>query len=146
MVRVRFAGPQQPVPVTPVAPAPAPVEPRPREPGERPIPVLTYVFGGLTIAAAGTSAVLAAGAFGDRSDAQEECAPNCDEERVNSIQNRFVLADVAAGVAIASAGLAVYFYVSRPEVPKESAKAGLSPFWGVRKRGGGFEVTAGSTF
>jgi hypothetical protein len=146
MVRVRFAGeapPPTPVaPVPPVAPAPA----APRDPGTRPVPILTYVFGGVAVAAAGTSAVLAANAFSEKSKASEECAPNCSEERIDDIHGRFVLADVAGGVAIASAGVAVLFYVTRPTVPSRSEQARFAPYLGLTPRRSGVELTAGGVF
>jgi hypothetical protein len=146
MVRVRFAGEPLPAQPVPLAPSPPRTEPVPREPGERPIPLLTYIFGGLAVVSAGTSAVVAAGAFSERSAASDECAPNCDAERVDAIHNRFLLADIAGGVALASAGLATYFYFTRPEVQKEHRNGNLTPFLGVAKRGRGLELSAGGRF
>jgi hypothetical protein len=148
MVRVRFAG--APPPAVPVAPPPAPlVAPAPAAPRdafERPIPILTYVFGGVAIAAAGTSAVLAASAFSEKSQANEECAPTCDPERVDRIHGKFVMADVAGGAAIVSAGLAVLFYVTRPTVPSAGEQARFAPYLGLRPRHAGGELTAGAAF
>ncbi|HEX6273652.1 MAG TPA: hypothetical protein VFZ53_11435 [Polyangiaceae bacterium] len=147
MVRVRFAGEAPPaVPVAPVAPATAPPPVAPRDPGTRPVPVLTYVFGGVAIAAAGTSAVLAANAFSEKSKATEECAPNCDEARIDDIHGRFVAADIAGGAAVAAAGLAVLFYVTRPTVPSADQQARFAPFLGLRPRRSGVELSAGSAF
>ena len=147
MVRVRFVGDTPPpAPIAPVTPAPAPAPVKPHDAGSRPVPVLTYVFGGVALAAAGTSAVVAAGAFSDRSKATDECAPNCDEARVDSIHNRFLLADIAGGVAIASAGLAVYFYVTRPEVPNETSNGGFAPYFALNPRRSGALFSAGGTF
>jgi hypothetical protein len=145
MVRVRFAGDAPlPAPVAPVQAAPAPAPPK--DTGTRPVPLLTYVFGGIAIAAAGTSAVIAANAFSERSKASDECAPNCDAERIDSIHSRFVLADVAGGIALASAGLAVVFYVTRPTVHDESRNAARASFVGLSPRRSGFELTAGGAF
>jgi hypothetical protein len=58
------------------------------------------------------------------------------------ILQRFVLADVAGGVSAASAGLATYFYFTRPEVQKRTATRRLS--LGVAKRGKGLELSAGA--
>jgi len=147
MVRVRFAGEALPAqPVAPLAPLPPRTEPVPHEPGPRPIPLLTYIFGGLAVVSAGTSAVIAAGAFSERSAATDECAPNCEAERVDAIHKRFVFADVAGGVALASAGLATYFYFTRPEVQKERGNGKLTPFLGVAKRSSGLELSAGGRF
>lgn len=147
MVRARFAGEPRPAPPAgppvPVAPRTAP---RPREPGERPIPLLTYVFGGVAIVAGGASAVVAAGAFSEPNAAREECAPTCDGERIDSIRSRFRAADALGGIAIASAGLATVFYFTRPELPKDRSGGGLSPFWRVAKRDSGVELTAGGRF
>ena len=147
MVRVRFAGEPRPAPPAgpPVAVAPR-VDPGPREPGERPIPLLTYVFGGVAIVAGGTSAVVAAGAFSERNAAREECAPTCDAERIDSIRSRFRAADALGGVAIASAGLAAVFYFTRPEVPKDRSGVGIAPYWRIAKRGSGVELAAGGRF
>jgi hypothetical protein len=145
MVRVRFASEPAPPTGPPVPIAPR-MDSRPHEPGERPIPLLTYVFGGVAIVAGGTSAVVAAGAFSERNAAREECAPTCDAERIDSIRNRFRAADALGGVAIASAGLAAVFYFTRPEIPKDRSSVGIAPFWRIAKRDSGVELAAGGRF
>jgi hypothetical protein len=79
-------------------------------------PALTrfdYIVGGVGAAALVTSASLGAWALLERRDLQRSCAPFCEEADVDAVATKLLLADVALGVALASAGL-VWFHVAVP--------------------------------
>jgi hypothetical protein len=115
MVDVKFTSPRpapDPLTTTPGAPTRA-VEP------VRPVPVATYVFGGIGIAAA-----LSGGAWGIsnaalRSDMENECAPNCSDRSIDVLKQRALLADISWGVSIVSLATAATIYFLRPEETRE---------------------------
>ncbi|HET9953372.1 MAG TPA: hypothetical protein VFQ61_02650 [Polyangiaceae bacterium] len=89
--------------------------------GPRPIPLTTYVFGGAALAAGGLAGYFGFKATSDYSDRKDSCAPNCPDSDVSTIKRNALIADVAGGAALISAGLATYFYVTRPARPDHSA-------------------------
>lgn len=88
--------------------------------GPRPIPLTTYIFGGAAIAAGGLAGYFGIKATTDYSDRKDSCAPNCAESDVSTIKRNAMIADIAGGTALLSAGLATYFYVTRPVRPEQS--------------------------
>jgi hypothetical protein len=72
-----------------------------------------YVVGSVGAAALATSASLGIWALVQRHDLQRTCAPFCAQGDVDAIQTKLLLADVALGVALVSAGL-VWFRVVLP--------------------------------
>lgn len=107
--QVRFAPPaERPLLAPPL---------RPRQPSAlpaRPVPAATYWLSAGALAAVGASATLLALAVRQHRAAQVTCAPACGHATRSAIETKLVLADVAGGVGIALAGLAVYSYVRRP--------------------------------
>jgi hypothetical protein len=122
VLRVQF---QAPAPTTPPArsePVPAPAPPvvkRDESVSSRPIPVVTYVFAGVSVVAAGTGAYLGLDAVSTYSDREDSCAPNCPDGDVDQLKTQLLLADVAGGIAIVSAGVALYTFLTRPAVTTE---------------------------
>jgi hypothetical protein len=119
MVDVKFASPRaalNPATTTPGAASPE-VE------KARPVPVATYVFGGLGIAAA-----LSGGAWGIsnvalRSDMEEKCSPNCSDRSIDVLKQRALIADISWGVSIVSLATAATIYFLRPEETLEQPVA-----------------------
>jgi hypothetical protein len=109
--------PPKTAPVSPAQP-PAALE------TSRPVPAVTYVFGGLALVAAGASAYLGLNAVSKHDDKQASCAPNCPDGDVDDLKTELLLADVSAGVAVISAGIALYSYLSRPVVTAERPPTG----------------------
>jgi hypothetical protein len=114
VVRARFLRPKAvPPPARPVVVAP----PRPT----RPVPLATYLYGGGSIVAFATSAVLLGAALDSRANAREACAPGCPKARRDSIDRRLLISDLVGISGLALGGLAVYTYVRRPWVTPSSA-------------------------
>ncbi len=121
VIRVQFQKEKPPEPATTPA-GPQAAQPQPQAPpanGPRPIPIATYVFGGLALISAGASGYFGMHGLNERKNQQDSCAPNCSDEDVKKIKTDFIIADSAGGFAILSAGLAAVFYFTRPVVIEE---------------------------
>jgi hypothetical protein len=114
VVRARFLRPRVAPPPPPpvVVPAPKPT---------RPVPLSTYLYGGGSILAFATSAVLLGTALDSRANARDACAPGCPKARRDSIDRRLLISDLVGISALALGGMAVYTYVRRPWVTESSA-------------------------
>lgn len=109
-------------------------------PSESLTPSLVYVFGGVATAALGVGTYFAIDAARDRSNAIDTCAPLCETRDVESIERKFLIADVALGVSLVSAATALAFYVldserdtqrtARPSVAVSLASNDLSVEFG----------------
>ncbi len=88
----------------------------PKEPtGPRPIPATTWIFSGLAVAAVGAGATFGALALNKRS--QLTCKPLCADADVQPVKTMALAADVSFGGAVLLAGVASYFFFTRPIVP-----------------------------
>lgn len=105
-----------PAPLAPPisAPPPAPA------PSERKIPVASWVFGGVGIAALGAGAVFRLIANSDYDSMSSSCKPHCFSSDVSSLKLKYQLSDVAFGVGAAALIGAVVVYATSP---KQSAPA-----------------------
>jgi hypothetical protein len=93
---------------------------RPAVDGPRPVPALTYIFGGIALAAAGAGAYLGLDAMSQHKDREEDsCSPVCADEDVEKLKTQLLLADILGGVAIASGTLSAIVFFTRPVVPDE---------------------------
>ncbi len=122
VINIQFEKPKPPEPATPPGGGPysaQPAQPSPPLNGPRPVPLATYVFGGLALASAGVSGYFAYAGFKEKKNQEDTCAPNCSDEDVKKIKTDFVIADSLGGFAIVSAGLAAVFYFTRPVVIDE---------------------------
>lgn len=88
----------------------APAKPPPPPPrGGGAISPATWVLGGVGVAGLATFGVLGGLGLAERSDAESTCAPRCSDAVVDPIRAKFIGADVALSVGLASlaAGLVV---------------------------------------
>lgn len=112
-------------------PAPAAAPPAPTH---RPVPVVTWVLAGTTVAAAGTGAVFGVLALSKRNDLKNKpqdggCSPYCSDSEVAPVRHLSLTADVLFGVTAAAAiGTAVSYWL-RPEEPLQVG--GLSLDFGI---------------
>lgn len=79
----------------------------------RSVPALSWVLGGVGVAALGTSAFFGATALAARSDANQ-CRPNCTDHQVDAVNQRLLGADIALGVSVVSLAAAVIVYFAQP--------------------------------
>ena len=136
VLKVRFALEklaEQPAPAAPTTP-PAP------EPS-RGVPLATWVFGGVAVAAFASEAYFGITGVsqynGDTGDGK--CAPHCGQSEVSSVQTKFLAADVSLGVGLVSAGLATYFFLR----PRESKPAADTAIDFAPHAGGGVATVSG---
>ena len=116
-----------PDPVPPAAelelpPPPPPPEPPPSHRPDWPV----YLLGSLAVVGATSAIVFGVSARRDREDAATSCAPVCDDDTVDAIRRKAVVADVSTGVALGSLGAAVVLLAVRP-APRHAAGSA----WGV---------------
>lgn len=93
----------------PMTPSPAPRTEHEKEKG---ISTLTWITGGLSLAAFGSFA-----AFGVRgrvlaSDLRDTCAPACSESDRSTVHTSYVIADISLIAAVILGGVSVYTYLS----------------------------------
>jgi hypothetical protein len=93
------------------------------------ISVLSYVLGGVAIAGLGTFAYFGLRGASEHSDAEDDCAPDCPQSRVDDIERAYAIADIGLGVGIASAAAAVivYFVAQPAEHAEGSAQLDVVP-------------------
>ncbi len=74
-------------------------------------PIAAYVLGGLGIVALGAAGVMGLLANSDARDLRSTCAPNCKQSDVDSIQTRYTIGGVTAGVggALLITGVVLFF-------------------------------------
>jgi hypothetical protein len=136
IVRVRFT---PPVAETPAARASVPLLPK-AELEERPVPTSTYVLGGAALVSFAAATALLISGLTDLTNARDTCKPDCSSSERESIEARFLLADVSAGVGAILTGFAVYTFVDRPTVrdrvgsgtPSPPATGATGVVWGGR--------------
>jgi hypothetical protein len=79
------------------------------------VPAATWVAGGVAMVGLTTGTVLALHALHERERLQDSCAPACSTSEVDGVRRQVVLSNVAFGVGLSAAALAVVSYVlARP--------------------------------
>lgn len=109
--------------------APTRQEPTPQPIMHRPVPVATYVFAGLTAAAAVSGAGWGLSSWSLRRELEASCAPRCTDQGVDVLKQRALLTDISWGVGAASLITAVTFYVFRPEKPLDPEAVEVDVSW-----------------
>jgi hypothetical protein len=98
-------------------PVPPPIPPS--GPGSdvqrRPVPWGVYALGGLGLAAGAGFATFALLGTSGKSDL-EKCKPDCTEDRISDVHQKYVIADVCLGVTVVALVVAGYLYFTRPSV------------------------------
>jgi hypothetical protein len=89
---------------------------------ERPVPILTYVLGGVGVVSLGGFGFFALRGSSTRSDL-DSCKPFCSQDDIDSSKQNYVIGDVLLGVSIVALAGAVILYVTRPERPVQTVGA-----------------------
>jgi hypothetical protein len=96
----------------------------PDVPHARPMPTVSYVLGGVGVAALAASVFFESKGLSQRSDLDsQQCKPYCNKSDVDSAKQSILIGDMSLGVGILSLGAATYFYLTRPSVPVAAQKA-----------------------
>ena len=120
-------------------------------PTYRPFPTIDYVLGGVAIVGIGTFALFGSQGQSAKKDLQNTCAPFCAQTDVNSkVKNKFLIADIGLGVAVASTIVGVILYAARPAIPipgaEEPKKPGTPPGPPPKKTSFGIEPLRSGAF
>jgi len=67
----------------------------------------TWVLGGVGVAGIGVFAVFGGIGLSEQSDAESTCAPRCGDDVIDPIQTKFIAADIALSIGLASLGAAL---------------------------------------
>jgi hypothetical protein len=91
----------------------------------RPVPWSVYALGGLGLAAAAGFTTFAILGSAGKSDL-EPCKPDCTQDQIDGVRQKFIVADVFLGVSVLSFLAAGYIYLTRPtvSVPTTTGMAG----------------------
>jgi tetratricopeptide (TPR) repeat protein len=106
------------------APPPPPPPPTPDRPEQEPNRIPAYIafgVGGLAIAGAVVTGVLAQGKY---DDASERCAPNCTDDDVSSGKTLALTSTILTGVAVVGVGVGAFLWFTGDsgEAPPASAR------------------------
>lgn len=108
--------PRAPAPLslaTPVAAASALPPPE----GSKQIPLSTHVFGGVGLASMTAFGLLATSAYADEKALRQSCGKTCDPGAVDSVHDRYLMADVALAFGISSLIAAGALWLFLPDAP-----------------------------
>lgn len=90
--------------------------------------VVPWVLVGFGVAAVGTGTYLGLDARADVSDMRDTCAPSCPSSDVDRARTQLLLADVALGVGVVSAGIGTWLLLGdQQEQPPASLTVGAGP-------------------
>lgn len=105
----------------------------------RPIPASAIAF--TVVGLAGVGAFAGFGLHGNELKRDlESCKPACAPARVDEVKRDYIIADAALGVGVVFLGLATWSFLTRPEVPKQTAT------WRVHVAPGQTLVTLSGSF
>lgn len=85
----------------------------------RPVPTLTWVLGGIGVAALASFGTF--GALGVSERSTDGCDKACPPSQKSDVDTKFLIADVSLGVGVVALGVATWLYVSRPSVPTSAS-------------------------
>lgn len=91
-----------------------------------PIPTASYILGGLGLAGLTTFAVLAGSGYAAEQQLRKTCAGACGSDQVDAVRGRYVAADVALGVGVASLVAAAAVWLWAPSEPSASRQLSIS--------------------
>jgi hypothetical protein len=89
----------------------------------RPVPTLTWVLGGIAVAALATGGVLGGLALNEHSDVSKECSPLCTDHEAQGVKRLALATDISLGIGLVAAGLSLYTFAARPAVASANAEA-----------------------
>jgi hypothetical protein len=109
LIRVVFN--DGPKPATSGPPKP-PVSPEPEPSPSSGPPVLGFVVAGLGVLAFGSFAYFGLTSKSDLDALRNECAPFCDQGKLDDVKSRMLIADVSLGVGIVAVGIAAVIFAT----------------------------------
>jgi hypothetical protein len=132
-INVTFAFPRAAPPAVPAAPAAPPAAPAMPEssaepPHGRGLPAMTFVLGGLGIAAFGVFGYFGIRGMLDADQLRSTCVPACHASDVDAVHTKLVIADVALGVGVVSVVAATWIgiHALASPAPVPAARSGAA--------------------
>jgi hypothetical protein len=90
-----------------------------------------WIFAGIAVAGGASFGYFGLRGASDVREMRAECAGNCAPARVDAAYEKLLAADISLGVALASAGIATYFFLSSgPTATKRLPALGVTPLIG----------------
>lgn len=111
-----------------------------------PIPTATWISGGVAAAGLTAGAVLGLSAVAQRDELRETCAPHCATAEVDRLRRQVVIANVALGVGLGAAAVAVASYVLAQPPRRSASTAGLDWTVGPAMDARGGQLALGGRF
>jgi hypothetical protein len=97
-------------------------------PKERPgVPAVVYALGATAFVATGTFAYFGLTATHDANAMRSTCMPHCQESDVDAARSKFLVANVALGVGVASLGAGVWIYLAGRHASRTAVVFGVRP-------------------
>lgn len=88
----------------------------------KPVPVAAITFAAVGTVALGTSLYFGLSAKSRYDDLKSECAPNCAQSRIDTVNSKALVSDIALGASLVAFGAAAYFYFSaKADAPAAAA-------------------------
>lgn len=104
----------KPVPVgvgvSPTAPGTAPLAPAPEQQPSKPVPIATWLLGGVGVVGLGVFGYMRLKASSDYNDLSSSCSPHCNPDDVDKVHTKYQFSYVGLGVGIAGLGSAALVY------------------------------------
>jgi hypothetical protein len=91
------------------------------------VPAMTYVLGGVGVAALGAFVYFRVSGVNDYNDYNATCSPYCRQDDVDAVRQKFLLSYVSLGVGIASVAGAGLVYAFRPYRDSAPVQASIVP-------------------
>jgi hypothetical protein len=113
LVRVVFQDGARAPAAAPVGPPrPSADKPAPEPPSRSGPPVLAIVLTGVGVVALGSFGYFGLTSKSDLSKLRSDCAPFCDQSRLDDVKSRMLIADVSLGIGIVALGVAAALFVT----------------------------------
>ncbi len=93
----------------------------------RPVPWEVFALAGVSVVGVGVFAGFGLAGTSSRNALQTSCAPFCSPSEANSVQTKFLIADISLGGAIAAAGTSLVILVARPTIKRKRSTASGAP-------------------
>lgn len=107
-------------------------------------PLVAYILGGVGVVALGGFAYFALSGESQRSDLESSCKPNCEQSKIDEVDQSFLFADISLGVGVVSLGVATYLLLSGSSDAPAAESARSLPLNVAATPGGAFAGWRGS--
>jgi hypothetical protein len=101
--------------------------PAAEEPRGRTIPVVTWVFGGVGIAALASTAYFGLTGLGDAHYMRDTCKPKCPQSEIDAAHTKLLIANISFGVGVAAIGASLWTALARPGARTGAAEPVADP-------------------